>query len=77
MITELYAFIAQEPDGEGIAAFSNGIWMLPMVTADLLRVEQLRPIAQQIADTSGCTITLRRFALLEGDAGVFVPGKER
>ena len=62
-IDELYAFIAMHADGqEGICAFRHGEVMLPMVAADWQRVESLLPMAERIAQESGLTITLARFA---------------
>jgi hypothetical protein len=64
LITELYAFIAVDADGdEGITGFcaADGTWM-PLIGADMARVGHLRPIAQLIADATGATIELRYFS---------------
>lgn len=50
-IDQMYAFVVVDADGtEGVVGFRTGedSWM-PMVGADLERVEQLRPIAQNLA----------------------------
>ena len=62
-IDEIFAFVAVDADGEGITGFMNssGQWM-PLVGADMKRVEQLRPIAQDIAKQSGKTIRLIHFS---------------
>lgn len=62
-INEMYAFIATEADGqEGICAFQTepGMWM-PMVGADLARMESLRPMAEKIAKATGKQIEVIKF----------------
>lgn len=63
-IDELYAYVSVDEDGdEGLCAFlgPDGSWM-PMVAADEARVEQLRPIAQDIIQHSGMAVRLLRFS---------------
>ena len=60
-IDEMFAFVAIEDDGEGLCAFKSGDHWLPMVGADMKRVEQLRPIAQDIARMTGQEIRLIKF----------------
>lgn len=65
-ITELFAFVAIDEDGdEGIAAFSNNGMMMPMVGADTERVAVLRPIAQKMADRFGIEFRVVRFTVRE------------
>jgi dihydroorotase-like cyclic amidohydrolase len=64
-IDELYAFIAQDADGEGLPAFQSRGLMLPMVCADKARVDSLREVARKIARETGNKITLCRFSLRE------------
>lgn len=62
-IDEMYAFIATDEDGqEGICAFQieSGLWM-PMVGADLKRVDSLRPIARSIVLATGRQIEVCKF----------------
>ena len=62
-IKEMYAFIAEDEEGEGLAAFlRDDIWM-PLVGADAARVDNLRIFAQTVADQSGRRITLARFTV--------------
>ena len=65
-ITELYAFVSigSEPDDEGIMAFQtdDGIWM-PMIGADMTRVNQLKPPADRISKTTGKPYKILRFKL--------------
>ncbi len=60
-IDEIYAFIAEEAKGEGVCAFQFGNTLLPMVCADIARVDSLREKAREIAAVSGRRIRLVRF----------------
>lgn len=61
-IDEMYAYIAQEPDGsEGVTAFRTEDGWMPMVGADMKRAEALRPWAEMLARESGQTLKLVRF----------------
>ena len=62
-IEEMYAFVAEdfEPDDEGVVAMSVGDVMLPLVGADMARVESLRPIARNISAETGKRIKLLHF----------------
>jgi len=54
-ITKIYAFIATDPmDGdEGVIAFQNDDGpMMPMIGADMTRLNDLRVIADQIAENA-------------------------
>jgi hypothetical protein len=63
-IEQMYAFVMLDPadNTEGVPAFMgpNGMPM-PMVGADMKRVDSLRPIADRIAREHGAKITLCRF----------------
>ncbi len=67
-IEAMYAYIAHEkgdPDDEGVTAFLPGPsaqWM-PMVGDDEKLMASLRPIAQELANASGQTITLVKFSV--------------
>jgi hypothetical protein len=65
-INELYAFISSDETGEGVIALtmSNGN-TIPMVGADMERIESLRPIAQEIADDSRIKIKLIKLSVRE------------
>ena len=69
-IEEMYAFIAEEsgPDDEGVIAIRSGpgglgkrLW-LPLVGADMARVESLKPIAKWIGHQAGKKVTLVHFS---------------
>jgi hypothetical protein len=68
LIEEMYAFISYDKDDndEGICAFNTGFntWM-PMVGADMARVESLKPVAQQIANMTGKKIKICKFSTRE------------
>jgi hypothetical protein len=65
-ITELFAFVSigDDPDDEGVMAFqtNDGIWM-PMVGADMTRVNQLKPMAGRISKTTGKPYKILRFKI--------------
>ena len=65
-ITELYAFVSigSDPDDEGIMAFQtdDGTWM-PMVGADMTRVNELKPMADRISEIAGKPYKILRFKL--------------
>ncbi|GAI40123.1 unnamed protein product [marine sediment metagenome] len=69
-IEQMYAFIAEDtgPDDEGVIAIQTGpgddgrrLW-LPLVGADMARVNSLRPIAQGIGCKTGQRVTLVHFS---------------
>lgn len=63
-IDRMYAYIATDPEGsgEGIAAhFMPGQGWMPLVGADMERMNSLRPIAQKLADAGGRRIVLAHF----------------
>ena len=63
-ITELFAFIAEDgPEDEGIVAMTVGDMLMPMVGADMDRVESLRPIAENIARIYSQKIILAKFTI--------------
>lgn len=66
-IEEMYAFVAEDsgPDDEGVVAMSVGDVMLPLVGADMARVESLRPIARDISAQTGKKIKLLHFTQRE------------
>lgn len=61
-IEVIYAFIAEEgPNDEGVvAAKIGGVWM-PLVCADMERVESVEPLAKRIAQATKQKITLAKF----------------
>lgn len=70
VIDEMFAFVAEEGPGEGIMACSLPIptgdgtvreMMTPMVGADMERVAQLLPIAEEIAGVAGKNFRIVRF----------------
>lgn len=65
LITEVFMFIAQEGEGEGIPAVQLGDVLMPLLGADRARVDSLRRLAQQVADREGRPLTLARFTVRE------------
>lgn len=76
-IESIWAFISIADDGdEGVCGFqSNGTW-IPMIGADIFRVDQLKPIAKQLATVSGQTIKLIHFTGEREELETYIPGKE-
>jgi ABC-type branched-subunit amino acid transport system ATPase component len=65
-ITEMFAFIATEKDGtEGVMGMMSENGWVPLVGADMDRVESIKPIVQGIAQSSGVNITLAKFSVRE------------
>ena len=63
-IDTIYAFIAQDENGdEGICGMQlpGSNTFMPFVGADLDRVKDLKPLAQQIANETGKSIKLVHF----------------
>jgi len=62
-IEVIYAFISidEGPDDEGIVAALVGDRWLPLVGADMDRVESLRPLAMGVACATEKRIVLARF----------------
>lgn len=59
-IEEIYAFIAEDGAGEGIMGFTTPDGRsIPMIGADLERVNQLKPIA----DAAGVPYEIRYFTV--------------
>jgi hypothetical protein len=50
-ISEMYAFVVEDqgPDDEGVVAWQFGASMMPLVGADMKRIESLRPFARSVA----------------------------
>lgn len=65
-IEQMYAFVMVDPadNTEGIPAFQGpGGMAMPMVGADMKRVNDLRPMAEDLAKTHKAKITLCRFEI--------------
>ncbi len=63
-ITQIYAFVAEDsgPDDEGITAMPVGHFWMPMVGADMARVNSLRKIAAGIARRTKKPVKILRFS---------------
>ena len=70
-IEEMYAFIIQDtgPDDEGVIGIMTKNGWLPLVGADMARVESLKPIARGIGNRMGKKVKLVHFTGCE-DLGV-------
>ena len=62
-IEEMFAFVAEDtgPDDEGVVTMSVGSVMLPLIGADMARVESLWPIAKNISEQTGKKVKLVHF----------------
>ncbi|GAH63566.1 unnamed protein product [marine sediment metagenome] len=63
-IEQMYAFVCEDsgPEDEGIIGMQTGMGWMPLVGADMARVESLRPIAQGIGRKIGKKVTLVHFS---------------
>lgn len=61
-----------DDDEEGIPAWMTPDGPLPLIGTDRIRVEQLKIMAQQIADATGQTFKVVRFSVRE-EIGEIVP----
>lgn len=66
VITELFAFVALDDfDGnEGVMAFHDGnsdTW-IPMIGADMTRINSLIPLAEEIEEATGAKFEIRHFS---------------
>jgi len=65
-IEEMFAFVVMDDDDtEGVPAFLSGDLWLPMMGADMAKVEILRPLAEEVAADLGKPVTLLRFSTRE------------
>lgn len=64
-IDEVFAFIADNEEGEGLVGHFIDYRWIPFVCADEARVESLRPYAEHIARLSETKIKLVRFSTRE------------
>lgn len=66
-IEAVWLFISMDDDGdEGIPAMMgpDGVW-LPLLAADRQRVDDLRPMAQEVATASGREVRLVEFTVMD------------
>jgi len=63
----MYAFVMEDsgPDDEGVMAMSMNEWWLPMVGADMSRVEALKPHADALAKEAGKPYKILKFSQRE------------
>lgn len=60
-IDQMFAFIAVDDDGEGITGFKGPMGWMPMVGADMARIDSFREIAQELSNVSGKRIVIAKF----------------
>ncbi len=60
-IDELFLFVAENEEGEGLIGHRSGDQWIPFVCADKARLNSLRPMAENIARESGKKIKLIKF----------------
>ena len=62
-IESMYAFVVEDtaPDDEGLIAQTVGSMWMPMVGADMKRIDSLRPVAAAIGKRIGKKIKLVKF----------------
>jgi hypothetical protein len=75
LIKEIFAFVAEDAPGEeGIMAIRSDEMWIPLIGADIRRVEALRPIADTIAKQTGKPYRILFFKL---EKEVEVAGPDR
>lgn len=62
-IKELWAFVSSDEGGEGLISVPFGNTMMPLIGADLTRVEEVRAFAIKAGELTGKKIKLMRFKL--------------
>lgn len=74
-ITELWAYTQVDPsdDDEGVIAWLNGGVWVPLVAADLARLDGYRPLAKDTAVATGIPVHLRHFYAYAEDEEVIEP----
>lgn len=65
VIHEIYVYVTDDKDGEGVTGFLSGDTWIAMIGADVERAQSLEPIAQQIARQSGQPVRLLKFSVRE------------
>ena len=64
-IDEMFAFIVVDTDGtEGVPAIQTPTGAMPLMGADMARVESIRPFAEGMAKC-GLKVTLAKFSVRE------------
>jgi hypothetical protein len=71
-IDRLWAFLSVDDGGEGVIAAPLGNMTVPLVAADKRRVDDLIPIAKQMARVFGKPIRLAKFSKRE-DVEIYRP----
>ena len=66
-IEQIFAFISLDegPEDEGVIAWKIGDSWIPLVGADMARIDSLRPMAKKIAEITGKRIVLSKFSRRE------------
>ncbi len=67
IISEMYAFIVKDPEtqDEGVIGFLSEDGWVPLVGADLARVNSLRPVADEIVKSIGTTYKIKHFVYVD------------
>ena len=64
-ITEIYAYLSTDENGEGICgAMMGGVWT-PLVTSKRRIAEAMRPVARDLEQKSGKPVKLVKFSVRE------------
>lgn len=59
-LLDLWVWVIEDDTGDSVATITDGGSFLPLI-GDAERCEQLRPVAQQIADSTRRTVRLAQF----------------
>lgn len=66
-ITEVYAWVSTDadPSDEGVIGWNSAMGWIPLVGADLKRIESVRHLAQATANITKKPVRLLRFSVRE------------
>lgn len=62
VVNEMYCFVAENDQGEGIMGFRSHQGWVPMVGMDMARVKALYPIAKQVSAAAKCEFKVLKFS---------------
>ena len=62
LVSEVFLYVSEDEEGEGMAAARMGEWLTPLIGADKARTDSLRPFAEEVCAKTGKKVSLIRFS---------------